>query len=1138
MLGSGPVRERGFLAVLPLVGTLFLLLMLVLPMSQSYLRPETFAAFLISLATLCYILRAGRGHPGRRALVVTVAMTAAMTTAVLGSPSRTPLAFLAWYPWAGGYAGLVSRHVGRVAALTGAVCLTFTGALIARGDLDVFPLTYVAALLSIVASAMLTYGFFSWGRGRAFADPLTGLTNRAGLMHAGEPAITEALVAGRAQAVMVLDISRFREINSALGHQAGDEALREYADLLREVHPRPAFAGRLGGDEFVLVLPGEDQVSDRADPHGEWLARLGEKVLEQLDGPVRIRGINIELESTAGIASAPRDGDRLSRVLPCADAALANAKRDGARVGVWNAGMAGTVGVRSWELALHAQLRTAIAKGELVLYYQPVQEAATGRIAGAEALMRWCHPERGLLPPSSFLPMAERSSLIIGLTWWELEEVLAQSARWTRAGLHLPVSANLSARMLVIDDLPGKVARRLEHHGLPPEMLTLEITESALVSQPARAAAMLGELRAAGVKLSLDDFGTGYSSMENLKALPFDEMKIDKSFVADARGSLPDVAIVRSVVDLGHRLGLRVVGEGVEDEQSARMLTELGCDLLQGNVLSPPLPPEELEALLAVRQACVGAWRTSGSGPQSAASGEPSPTRPDTARADTGRADTARLAGLAKAGVTPSSNGHRAGEQASPAGAARSSDPAGPTGPTGPTTPSRRGGAGEDLGRAGRAREAGTHGPRPTVPEETIRTSERTGVVAPEPPDESSRLAALRQYRILDTPPEPEFDALATLAAQITDCDFSHLVFINSNREWPKACHGVQASELRAWVGPGSFIVADGHYLEIQDCSRDLRYAHLTRAEPKHVIFFAGAPLRTAEGHVLGALCVSDRVPRRLTTGQRTALDTLASHAVRLLDARLHRLLLAEATAGLERLETFWHRHDLPAAATLCADVVRGLTHADAVAVMLPELPGSTVFRAAGVSVVEGVPPLTELGVRTTSDDQKAISELAAATGPVFIPDAAAHPLIPNEMVRRLGIASALMMPLHGEGGVQGMITVRWTQHLARLDPAVRCAVTLFCGQARFTLAKLRAAQGQVAVPGLGSHDEAGCAAGDVPGRAMSGWGAPGAGGRAGGVPNSPPAGGGAPGGGPEGQAAAQADSLGRRRSRPATSRY
>ncbi|MBL7522043.1 bifunctional diguanylate cyclase/phosphodiesterase, partial [Frankia sp. CNm7] len=592
------IRQRVFLVVLPLVGTLFLLVMLLVPDSGLFLLPQTFVALLLALGALGYVLRAPGGQSRRHALVATVAMTAAMTIPMLADPSsRTPLALLVWYSWLGSYAGVVSRRLVPVSALTGAICLTMTGALAARGDLGVIPLTYLAVLLSIVASASFTFGFFRWGYGQAFADPLTGLTNRAGLMRSGEPVVAELLLSGRAGVLMVLDVNRFREINTALGHQAGDEALREFADLLRRVRPEPLFVGRLGGDEFALVLPGEELTAGD-DDRDERPAQLGRDVLDQLDGLVRVRGVDIELESTAGMAVAPRDGARLATLLPCADAALAKAKRDGARVGVWDAGMAGTAGVRSWELALHAQLRAAIAHRELVLHFQPVQEAATGRVASAEALVRWRHPERGLLPPGSFLPMAERSSLIIDLTWWELEEVIAQCARWSRAGVHLPVSANLSARMLVVDDLPRMITRRLAAYRLPPEMLTLEITESALVSQPARAAAMLGELRTAGVKLSLDDFGTGYSSMEILKALPFDEMKIDKGFVMDARASLPDAAIVRSVVDLGHRLGLRVVGEGVEDEQSARMLTELGCDLLQGDALSPPLPADELAALL------------------------------------------------------------------------------------------------------------------------------------------------------------------------------------------------------------------------------------------------------------------------------------------------------------------------------------------------------------------------------------------------------------------------------------------------------------------------------------------------------------------------------------------------------------
>ncbi|MBL7493901.1 EAL domain-containing protein [Frankia sp. AgB1.9] len=1007
------VRRSGYLLALPLVGTLFLIVMLVAP-SEVQMLPATFAALVVSAATLAYLLLDRRHDVRRQALVVSLTMTAAMTTAILGGDgSRAPLAFLLWFPWAGSYAGLVSSRRGPAVAVTGAICAALTVAMGVRGGLTAIPLTYVSCLLSTIGAAAFASGFLGWGRGQAFNDPLTGLTNRAGMMHASEPAIAEMLLAGRSAILMVLDVNRFREINTALGHQAGDEALREFANLLRRVSPTPLFVGRLGGDEFVLILPGEVLTTEDDDERRDRLGRLGREVLDQLDGLVRIRGIDVELESTAGMAAAPRNGERLAALLPCADAALANAKRDGARVGVWTSGMAGTVGVRSWELALHAQLRRAIANRELVLYYQPLQDAATGRVSGVEALVRWCHPERGLLPPGSFLPMAERSTLIIDLTWWELDEVLGQCAAWVREGLHIPVSANLSARMLVIDDLPRLITRRLEAHDLSPDMLTLEITESALISQPARAATMLGELRTAGVKLALDDFGTGYSSMEILKALPFDEMKIDKGFVADARGSLPDVAIVRSVIDLGHRLGLRVVGEGVEDEESARMLIELGVDLLQGDALSPPLPAAELAALLRGGYRPVAASGEDAEAPAGvtvpAAEATPTVAMPETTMSETQRPTVEE-------------------ENESPAVAVRKAA-------------------------------------RLVVPDETTELWVKTGMTAPNPPDEAERLAALRRYRILDTQPEPEFDALAALAAQVTDCRYGYLVFIDANREWFKAVHGVELTDLGARVGPGSYIVASGEFLEITDTTRDLRYAHLARIEPAHVIFVAGAPLRTSEGRVLGALSVSDRVPRRLTSAQRVALQELAAHTMRLLDARLERLLLKEVEAGLDRLERYWDRHDLAAAASVFAATVRSLCGADTAAVMLPDLPGSSVFRITGLSVAEGARPVSAVGMRTTLEAEEVVRQVAGSRRPVFVPDAQASTVLSSSMARKMEVASALMVPLLGEGGAQGLVAVRWVRPMRSLDPAVLRAVTLFTRQGRHTLERLLTAAGKAAGP-------------------------------------------------------------------------
>jgi EAL domain-containing protein (putative c-di-GMP-specific phosphodiesterase class I) len=326
------------------------------------------------------------------------------------------------------------------------------------------------------------------------------------------------------------------------------------------------------------------------------LRTAGRTVISQILGPFRVHGVDVEVDACAGVAVAPLHGVSPDTLLPAAAAALNAAKRDGERVGVWDPGM---TGVRPWELALHAQLRTAITHSELVLYYQPLQSSRNGRIIGVEALLRWAHPSRGLLPPGVFLPMAERSALIIDLTGWVLNEALRQCAAWASTGHRVPVSVNLSARMLIHDDLPVLVSKTLSAHGLPADILTLEITESAVVTQPDRAAAMLRDLRARGVRLSLDDFGTGFNSMEIFKALPFDEVKIDRRFVADMHRSPSDAAIVCSIMDLGHRLDLRVVGEGVEDTHTLRMLTELGCDILQGEAISPPLPPSpDLVALL------------------------------------------------------------------------------------------------------------------------------------------------------------------------------------------------------------------------------------------------------------------------------------------------------------------------------------------------------------------------------------------------------------------------------------------------------------------------------------------------------------------------------------------------------------
>ncbi len=832
-------------------------------------------------------------------------------------------------------------------------------------------------------------------RRRRPPDVLTGLATHADLVRTGDAVSREIVGAGRQVVLLVVDLVSFRELNLAFGYEAGDDVLNWFARRLHRVEPAPRLVVRLGGDEFALVLAGPPAAQSgpalpgQADPA---LAALGRAVVAQLDGRVRLRGTDIEIEAVAGLAAAPAGG-QITELLSRAAAALAEARRTGERAAVSSTEVDR---VRPGEFALHAQLRRAISDNELEMHYQPMRAVLTGRTVAVEALVRWRHPVRGLLLPGAFLPMAERTSLIVDLTLWTFDAALRQCARWRADGIDVTVSANLSPRMLVLDELPWLVAERLEAHGVPPGVLTLEITENALIPHLAQACAMLGQLRSAGVGLSMDDFGTGFNTMEILKVLTLDEIKIDRSFVADARASLPDLAIVRSVVDLGHRLGLRVVGEGVEDEHSERMLTEIGCDLLQGNALAPAMPAPDVTPLLTRRV--------------------PAPA---------------------------------------PAAADRAASA--PTGGPRPPTPDRSGAVPEPDPAPGRS--------GPGAPAAAI------------PADEHTRRAVLRRYRVLDTDPEPEFDELTALAARTTGCAQARLVFV-ADREWRKAWYGDPCPvDGTGQPGAATQAVRSGEFLHfpdlpvpdlpVPDVTRDPRPAHLARAGGvDSVRCVAAAPLRTPGGQVLGALLVADPLPRRLTDAQREGLRSLAGHAMRLLEARQERLMTEEISDALQTLDGFWHPSDLPAAADMTATVVRSLTGADAVAVMLAPMPGSTVFRAAGFSVAPDVEPVTEIGIRANLDDEAALRALPRLRTPTFIPDVAATPLIPAGRARQLNIRSALVVPLSGGGEFIGMIAVRWTYPMEQLEPRVLRAVTLFSTPACHTLHRLQASRQQAAEPG------------------------------------------------------------------------
>jgi len=419
-------------------------------------------------------------------------------------------------------------------------------------------------------------------RHQALHDALTGLPNRA-LLHARvAAALGAAPDAPRPLALLLLDLDHFKEINDTFGHERGDGLLCEVADRLRHVVRAGDTVARLGGDEFVVLLPGAD---------ADGAARVATDIRAALDAPLRVAGQVLRVGASVGIALGPAHGADGTTLLRRADVAMYAAKRGRTGHAVYDPAQDGHSPER---LALVGALRAAIEEGALTLHYQPQADLASGRVCGVEALVRWPHPERGLIPPDAFIPLAEQTGLIGPLTDWVLAEAVRQGRAWQRAGLLLDVSANLSMWNLHDPALPARVAGLLREHDLPPAWLRLELTESALMADPERVLDVLTRLAGLGVRLAVDDFGSGYSSLAYLKTLPVDALKIDKGFVRAMATDERDAAIVASTVGLGHALGLRVVAEGIEDRAAWDALAAIGCNVAQGYYLSRPLPAEAL----------------------------------------------------------------------------------------------------------------------------------------------------------------------------------------------------------------------------------------------------------------------------------------------------------------------------------------------------------------------------------------------------------------------------------------------------------------------------------------------------------------------------------------------------------------
>ena len=417
---------------------------------------------------------------------------------------------------------------------------------------------------------------------QALHDMLTGLPNRVLLQDRLNQALLTVRQHNEPLALLIMDLDRFKDVNDTLGHHAGDELLRQIGPRLQAVLRNVDTLGRLGGDEFAVVLP------NAALPAATAIAA---RLLDVLETPFVVDDRPVAVGASIGIALSPEHGLDAESLLRRADVAMYVAKRSGGGYAAYTADQDGHSSAR---LALFGELRGAIDRNELVLHYQPKVGCADGSLAGVEALVRWEHPQRGLVPPDDFISLAEQTGLIKPLTLWVLNAALVQLREWRLTGLQVPVAVNLSMLNLHDPQLPEIVGDLLARYRLPAEELTLELTESHLMADPERTLDVLRRLSDMGVRLSVDDFGTGYSSMTYLKRLPVNELKIDRSFVCQLVNDQEDAAIVRATMTLGHDLGLSIVAEGVEDQATWDHLRLLGCDTIQGYYISRPLPAAQI----------------------------------------------------------------------------------------------------------------------------------------------------------------------------------------------------------------------------------------------------------------------------------------------------------------------------------------------------------------------------------------------------------------------------------------------------------------------------------------------------------------------------------------------------------------
>ena len=465
-------------------------------------------------------------------------------------------------------------------AWTAGFQLALAPVLVASAEIDVLlvPLLFLPVLAIYFGGRQAVINHH-----RALHDTLTDLPNRQLFLRRLEDHLGRGAERDHRFAVLLADLDDFKAVNDSLGHHLGDVLLRRVAERLQDAVPAAAVVARLGGDEFAILLPNADTPAAMQVAH---------RVLERLEEPIEVESFSLDVRASIGISAFPDHGADQHALLKHADLALYRAKDTRTRCECYAEHQESPHFDR---LALAAELRRGIERGELVLHYQPKLALGADRPDGVEALVRWQHPYLGLIGPDGFIPLAEQSNLIKPLTRWVLETAMSQCQAWRARDLDLRMAVNLSTRSLLDRQLPAQIAELLASYDLPASALQLEITETKIVADFGRARDVLQELRTLGVRVAIDDFGTGFSSLAQLQQLPADEIKIDKSFVMDMESNGNNAAIVRSTIGLGRNLSLDVTAEGVESPEACDRLIELGCDYAQGFHLGRPALPDACE---------------------------------------------------------------------------------------------------------------------------------------------------------------------------------------------------------------------------------------------------------------------------------------------------------------------------------------------------------------------------------------------------------------------------------------------------------------------------------------------------------------------------------------------------------------